>query len=349
MNGHPDPDLSAQILAWVQELDTAKHGKWMRRALAGLLRLSQAPLERLDWKIIAGAIQDMEQGFRVFQPYRRVRKIALFGSARLGTDAPDYHLAVQFARRMCEQGFMVMTGAGGGIMQAGNEGAGAEHSFGLNIQLPFEQSSNQFISNSPRLIDFKYFFTRKLFFIRETDAVCAFPGGFGTQDEVFEALTLCQNGRCPPIPIVLLDHPGSTYWQAWDTYVREYFGRNHLISPHDVELYTITDSLEVACETIRRFYRVYHSSRYVQDYLVLRLQQRLPEAVVAQLNAEFQDILTAGVIEQRGAFAEESGDETGALPRLALRFNQRDHGRLYQLIRRVNELGGGENTHPERR
>ncbi|MEN9217036.1 MAG: LOG family protein [Gloeomargarita sp. HHBFW_bins_162] len=347
MNGDPNPDFESQIIAWLQELDTAKHGKWMRRALEGLLHLSQAPLERLDWKIIAGAIQDMEQGFRVFQPYRRVRKIALFGSARVGADTPDYELARQFARCMGEQGFMVMTGAGGGIMQAGNEGAGTEHSFGLNIQLPFEQSSNEFISNSPRLIDFKYFFTRKLFFIRETDAVCAFPGGFGTQDEVFEALTLCQNGRCPPIPIVLLEHPGGTYWQAWDTYVREYFGRTQLISPHDVELYTITHSVAEACTAIRQFYRVYHSSRYVHEYLVLRLQQELTESTVAQLNQEFQDILTAGVIAQRGAFPEELGDETGAMPRLVLQFNQRDFGRLYQLIRRVNELGGGDNSHPE--
>ncbi len=349
MNDDTNPDLQPQLLAWLDEWERAKHGKWMRRALEGLLRLSQAPLERLDWKIIAGAIQDMEQGFRVFQPYRQVRKIALFGSARLGTEAPDYQLAVDFARCIAEQGFMVMTGAGGGIMQAGNAGAGEAQSFGLNIQLPFEQSSNEFISNSPRLIDFKYFFTRKLFFIRETDAVCAFPGGFGTQDEVFEALTLCQNGRCPPIPIVLLDHPGSTYWRAWDTYVREYFGRAHLISPQDVELYTITDSLEVACGTIREFYRVYHSSRYVQDYLVLRLQHELSESVVTQLNSEFADIITTGVIEQRTAFPEELGDGTGELPRLALRFNHRDHGRLYQLIRRVNQLGGGENAHPERR
>lgn len=349
MNDDPQMDLTAELLAWLQDLDRAKHGKWMRRALAGLLRLSQAPLERLDWKIIAGALQDMEQGFRVFQPYRQVRKIALFGSARLGAEAPNYQLAVEFARQIAAQGFMVMTGAGGGIMQAGNEGAQEDNSFGLNIQLPFEQASNAFIRDSPRLIDFKYFFTRKLFFIRETDGVCAFPGGFGTQDEVFEALTLCQNGRCPPIPIVLLEHPDSTYWRAWDAYVREYFWRTELISPQDVELYTITDSVAVACETIRQFYQVYHSSRYVQDYLVLRLQRPLTEAVVVQLNEEFQDIITSGVIEQRAAFPEELGDETGNLPRLALRFNHRDHGRLYQLIRRVNQLGGGENAHPERR
>ena len=184
---------------------------------------------------------------------------------------------------------------------------------------------------------------------RETDAVCAFPGGFGTQDEVFEALTLCQNGRCPPIPIVLLDHPGSTYWRAWDAYVREYFWRTNLISPQDVELYTLTDSVAVACETIRQFYRVYHSSRYVQDYLVLRLRQWLSDDVMAQLNREFQDIIITGEIEQRSAFPEELGDDTGELPRLAFRFNQRDHGRLYQLIRRVNELAASDNDHPERR
>ncbi|MCS7030391.1 MAG: LOG family protein [Gloeomargarita sp. SKYG116] len=341
------PELPPELQAWLNQLDAAKHGKWMRRALEALLRLSQTSLDRLDWKIIAGAIQDMEQGFRVFQPYRHVRKIAIFGSARIPKDTPDYQLAVQFARCMCEQGFMVMTGAGGGIMQAGNEGAGTDHSFGLNIQLPFEQNSNVFVSDSPRLINFKYFFTRKLFFLRETDGVCAFPGGFGTQDEVFETLTLCQNGRCPPIPMVLLEHPGGTYWRAWDNFVREYFWRTHFISPDDVELYTITDSVAVACQTIRQFYRVYHSSRYVREDLVLRLHHPLSEAVVAQLNEEFADIIASGVMEQRGAFPEEIGDETDHLPRLVFRFNQRDYGRLYQLIRRLNELGAQDNAHPE--
>ncbi|MCS6782482.1 MAG: LOG family protein [Gloeomargarita sp. SKYBB_i_bin120] len=343
----PPEQMPPDVLAWLAQLDTAKHGKWMRRALESLLRLSQTSLDRLDWKIIAGAIQDMEQGFRVFQPYRQVRKIALFGSARIGPDDPNYQLAVQFARCMGEQGFMVMTGAGGGIMQAGNEGAGTERSFGLNIQLPFEQGSNAFVSDSPRLINFKYFFTRKLFFLRETDAVCAFPGGFGTQDEVFEALTLCQNGRCPPIPIVLLEQPGGTYWRAWDAFVREHFWRTHLISPDDVELYTITDSVAVACQTIRQFYRVYHSSRYVRDEFVLRLHHPLAEAVVAQLNEEFADIVAEGVMYQRGAFPEEMGDETDHLPRLVFRFNQRDYGRLYQLIRRLNESGGEASAHPE--
>lgn len=341
--------LQENIEALKHRLPTLKHQKWVSRAMSTLISIAFNDADRLDWKILTYALQDMELGFKAFYPYRHIRKITIFGSARTPRDRPEYEMAMQFARRMTEYGFMVMTGAGGGIMQAGNEGAGAEHSFGLNIQLPFEQTSNPFIANNPKLINFKYFFTRKLFFLKESDAIALFPGGFGTQDEAFESLTLSQTGKYGPAPLVLLDPPGGDYWQSWNRHIHEHLIANGLISPEDTSLYTLTDNLEVACEAIRGFYRVYHSSRYVGKRLILRLNSELSDEGLEQLNLEFSDIVIQGRIEKSKTLPQESGDETSLLPRLALDFNQRHLGRLYQLIARINQLGNPslESKHPE--
>jgi hypothetical protein len=291
----------------------------------------------------------MERAFQVFYPYRHVRKVTIFGSARITPNTPEYKLAAEFARYLAAQGFMVITGAGGGIMQAGNEGAGAENSFGLNIQLPFEQGSNPFIEGDPKLIDFKYFFTRKLFFLRESDAIALFPGGFGTQDEAFECLTLCQTGRSGPVPLVLIDRAGGTYWHEWDAYIRNNLIERGLVSPDDSSLYTITDNLEVAYEAINSFYRIYHSSRYVGDQLVIRLKSQISDANIEELNTKFSDILVKGKIEKSQALPQEMLDETTELPRLILYFNRRDSGRLYQLLATINQMGADSPaaTHPE--
>ncbi|MBW4650937.1 MAG: LOG family protein [Kastovskya adunca ATA6-11-RM4] len=343
--------VEKDLTALINQLPTLEHGKWIQRALAVLIRLAGEDIERLDWKILTTSLEDMERGFQVFHPYRHTRKVTIFGSARITTESPEYRLAADFARYVSQQGFMVMTGAGGGIMQAGNEGAGAEKSFGLNIRLPFEQGANPFIEDDPKLIDFKYFFTRKLFFLRESDAIALFPGGFGTQDETFECLTLCQTGRSGPIPVVLIDRPGGTYWQDWDAYIRKNLIAGGLISPSDPNLYTITDNLDVAYEAINSFYRVYHSSRYVGDLFVMRLKSQLSDEQVEQLNVEFSDILVKGKIEKSQALPKEAKDETAELPRLVLYFNQRDLGRLYELIATINEMAATapEAAHPEKK
>ncbi len=343
--------LQADLVELINQLPNLKHGKWIQRALAVLVRLAGEEIDRLDWKILSAALQDMERGFKIFYPYRHVRKVTIFGSARISPDTLEYRMAVDFARYVTQHGFMVMTGAGGGIMQAGNEGAGAEKSFGLNIALPYEQGANPFIAGDPKLIDFKYFFTRKLFMLRESDAIALFPGGFGTQDEALECLTLCQTGRYGPVPMILIDRPGGSYWQDWDAYIRQHLVEPGLVSPEDPCLYRITDNLDVAYETIDRFYQVYHSTRYVSDKFVIRLKQELSDADVEQLNADFSDILVKGRIEKTQALPEEVGDETEALPRLVLYFNQRDFGRLYQMIAAINQLGTPSPTveHPERK
>lgn len=343
--------LQTDLAALGNKLPTLEHRKWVQQALALLVRLTEEEIDRLDWKILTASLQDMERAFQVFYRYRHVRKVTIFGSARIGSDTPEYKLAVEFARYLTQQGFMVMTGAGGGIMEAGNEGAGPDKSFGLNIQLPFEQGPNPFIDGDPKLINFKYFFTRKLFFLRESDAIALFPGGFGTQDEAFECLTLCQTGRSGPIPLVLIDKAGGTYWKEWDAYIRKHLIQRGLVSPEDTSLYTITDNVEVAYEAINSFYRVYHSSRYVGDQFVIRLKSELSDANVEDLNANFSDILVKGRIEKSRALPQETPDKTAELPRLVFYFNRRDSGRLYQLIATISQMGAPTpaTTHPERK
>jgi uncharacterized protein (TIGR00730 family) len=308
-------------------------------------------MERLDWKILIGSLQDMDRAFGVFHTYRHTRKIAVFGSARTPQNAPEYQMALEFSRCMAQQGFMVMTGAGGGIMEAANQGAGQGHSFGLNVHLPFEQTANPYIEGDDKLLQFKYFFTRKLFFLRETDAVAIFPGGFGTQDEAFECLTLTQTGKFGPAPMIFVDHPGGDYWHHWSRYIHEQLLGNRLISPEDYSLYTITDRLDVACQAILDFYRVYHSSRYVQHQFIMRLKTELTEEQVAELNETFQDVLVQGTIEKTTALPAEQGDGTEHLPRIMFHFNQRNLGRLYQMIARINQMGATapESTHPEQK
>ncbi|HEY9624186.1 MAG TPA: LOG family protein [Crinalium sp.] len=341
--------LQAEICELVSQLPSMKHGELIQQALTTLIRMAEVEADRLDWKILNASLQDMERAFRVFYPYRHVRKITIFGSARTHPNDPAYQMALDFARCVTQQGFMVITGGGPGIMQAGNEGAGAEKSFGLNIQLPFEQGSNPLIEGDPKLINFKYFFTRKLFFLRESDALALFPGGFGTQDEAFECLTLMQTGKSGIVPLVLIDPPGGTYWSSWDAHIREDLLKSGLISAGDLNLYTITDRLDVACEAISSFYRVYHSSRYVGDQLVLRLNSELSDTDVQYLNQNFSDILIKGEIRKSAALPPERNGETALLPRLVMYFNQRDLGRLYQMIRLINQLGSTapEATHPE--
>ncbi len=333
------PSLDDPIEEFLDGLSDHRYGKIIERALGVLLRIAGKEVDRLDWKILAAALEDLEQGFQTFYPYRHVRKITIFGSARISPQNSEYRLAVEFARHVTQMGFMVITGAGGGIMQAGNEGAGRDRSFGLNIQLPFEQGTNPFIAGDPKLINFKYFFTRKLFFLRESDAVALFPGGFGTQDEAFETLTLCQTGKYGPCPLVLIDEPGGDYWKNWNEYIRNNLLTRGLISPDDFSLYTITDSLTEACNIIRNFYCVYHSSRYVGDLFVIRLNSQLSDEQLEQLNDEYRDILVEGSIQKSVALPAEKRDETTNLPRLVFRFNQRDFGRLYQLINQINQLG----------
>src|SRR6516162_3858135 len=233
-----------------------------------------------DVRVIQTALRELRYSFRLFAPYAHIRKVTIFGSARTTSGKQEYQQAVEFGRKIAEAGFMVITGAGPGIMQAGHEGAGLENSFGANIRLPWEQSANPIIREDKKLVTFKYFFTRKLIFIRHSDAIVLFPGGFGTMDEGYEALTLMQTGKSQLMPLVLIDRPGGTYWRTWDKHVREHLLRDQLICADELNLYQITDSTDQAVKIITRFYRNFHSTRFVKDLFIIRLNHAPSESAI---------------------------------------------------------------------
>lgn len=303
-----------------------------------IARLEADQTARGDLKILSRTLRELRYAFKVYRPYRRRRKLTLFGSARTSPEHPDYRAAELLSHEMAKHGWMVVTGAGGGIMEAGHKGAGREASMGLNIMLPFEQRSNEYIEGDPKLVTLKYFFTRKLMFVKECSAVACCPGGFGTLDETLETLTLLQTGKQTMLPVVLLDRPGGSYWKDLGAFFERHLNQERLISPEDVRLYKITDSVEEAVEEILRFYRVYHSSRYVQNQLVLRLKERLSEHQLDEINHRFFDILVDGKFEQTGALEAERGEpEIADLPRLCFHFDRRQLSRLRMLIDYINE------------
>lgn len=293
-----------------------------------------------DIKMLNTALKELRYAFSVFARYRGVRKVSTFGSARTRAKDREYKLARDFARAIAREDYMVITGAGGGIMRACQEGAGRERSFGVNIKLPFEQDANEFIHRDVKLMTFKYFFTRKVLFIREADAVVLFPGGFGTHDEAFEALTLVQTGKTDPMPIVVLDVPRGTYWKTWERYVKDHLLRRELIASEDTGLYFVTDDIAEAVHEITRFYRVYHSIRMVGRKTVLRLTRPISGDLLDRLNTEFADLLTGGAIIQQRALPVESNEpEIALLPRLVMAFDREKFGRLRQMIDLLNREG----------
>jgi uncharacterized protein (TIGR00730 family) len=306
--------------------------------MATALRLAKDPISRLDRKIANTALKEMRYAFSVFAPYRDVRKVTIFGSSRTKSTDPEYALARDFSKAIADKSWMVVTGAGPGIMEAGHEGAGGDRSFGVNILLPFEATANPVIAGDPKLINFKYFFTRKLMFIKESDAFVLLPGGFGTLDEAFELLTLIQTGKSDLHPIVMLDVPGGTYWQSFDRYIREELLAHGYISESDLALFKYTDNIEEAVGEIERFYRVYHSQRYVQDRLVLRLTMMPTAGQLAALSEEFSDILDGPIVPTGPSPAEIRDDDVIDLPRISLNFNRIHAGRLRILVDRLNQL-----------
>jgi uncharacterized protein (TIGR00730 family) len=313
---------------------------YYQQMLTTVLKLHEDGALTGDLKITNAALKELRYAYKVFAPYRDTRKVTVFGSSRTPRHEPAAVAAHEFGRRMVEEGWMVVTGAGAGIMGASQEGAGAERSFGLNIRLPFEQEANPWIASDPKLITFKYFFTRKLFLVKEASAVALFPGGFGTMDETWELLTLMQTGKSSIIPVVLVESGPKPFWRIWDRWTRGTLVERGMIEPVDPSLYRIADGVENAVAEIRRFYRVYHSARIVGDNLVYRLQQPLTDAELQELQSRFQDILKGPVDQTSGPVPQEL-NEFPSLPRLILPFNRASYGRLRQLVDFLNAPGGG--------
>ncbi len=332
---------NAEVQHRIQELLALQGGghnaDLVRDIIENALKLLRDVEHRGDVRVIQTAVRELRYAFRLFAPYADRRKVSIFGSARTRPTKAEYRQAVEFGRRMAAAGFMVITGAGQGIMRAGHEGAGAAMSFGANIRLPWEQAANPVISKDKKLVTFKYFFTRKLVFIRHSDAIALFPGGFGTMDEGFEALTLMQTGKSRLMPLILIDKPGGTYWKTWDRNVRDHLLRNQLIAEEDLGLYQITDDPSQAVRWITDFYRNYHSMRFVKDLLVIRLQRLPAAAAIKELNHDFADLITGEPIHATPALPDEQEDQDSVeLPRIAFGFNRRDYGRLRQMIQAFN-------------
>lgn len=303
-------------------------------------KLIRDQANRGDVKLLSTALKELRYAFKVFAPYRRRRKVTIFGSARLPSDHPAYRQAVEFGRKVAEAGFMVITGAASGIMEAGHVGAGRENSIGVNILLPFEQDANSIIAGDNKLLHLKYFFTRKLLFVKESDAVALFAGGFGTLDEGLEVLTLVQTGKSHLFPIVMVDEPGGDYWRHFEQLIRDVLLKRGLISPQDMMLFKVTDSTEAALAEILDFYKVYHSMRYVGRHLLLRLQKPLAEPLLQRIRKDFADIIVSGTFEQVSALPAESSEaHLAELPRLRFHFDRRSLGRLRMLIDTMNHEG----------
>ncbi|MFV9671985.1 MAG: TIGR00730 family Rossman fold protein [Acidimicrobiia bacterium] len=345
-----DSDLDDAVDALIELAASRKdssNADLVRELIVTSLKTLRGGTERGDVKLMNSTLKELRYSFLIFQRYRDVRKVTMYGSARVEPHDPNYELAAEFAKRMVDRHqWMVVTGAGPGIMEAGNRGAGSDYSFGVNVRLPFEAGANPWVHES-RLINYKYFFTRKLTFVKESDAFVLFPGGFGTLDEAFELLTLIQTGKSDLHPVVMLEAPGTGYWDPWvrlvDTLVEQ-----GLIASDDLNLFTVTTDLDEAIDEIRSFYTVYHSQRYVDGDLVLRLNVEPSDSLVEELNDQFGDIVRSGRIEKVGATqAEIATDDQIDLPRLRFRFDRRHLGRLRCLIDHLNGMDRPIREQPE--
>ena len=337
--GTGNPETDDKLVELLDQLDVKHNRDQIYEIMASVATMATEDLERLDLKITNTAVQEMHEAFRIFEPYGKAPKVTMFGSARTAPTDPLYIQARQTAQLLAEKGWMVVTGAGPGIMAAGMEGAGRDMSMGINIRLPFEQSANQFIDADPKLVTMKYFFTRKLMLIKESDGFVVFPGGFGTLDEAFELLTLVQTGKAEPVPIVFIDVPGGTYWKGWLEFMENEVRDHGWISPNDHVLFKITDSAEEASDEILGFFKNYHSRRFVNNKLVIRLRYEPTEAEVAKLAEDFADICITGTITKTEALPAEvrHEDELDKF-RITLHFDQMANARLRELINALNVL-----------
>jgi uncharacterized protein (TIGR00730 family) len=333
-NKEIDRKVEELLEAWGVEFDTTQYAEM----IVSILKMAQEKPHTRDVRLYNRALKELRYANKVFVPYQGVKKISIFGSARTRPESAEFIAAKDFARKMMEAGYMIITGGGDGIMGAAQAGAGKERSFGLNISLPFEQRANETIHGDPKLVSFKYFFTRKLNFVKESDAIALFPGGFGTMDEGFEALTLMQTGKSRMLPVVLVDAPGGNFWRTFDRYLREHLLMDGWISSHDFNLYKITNNLDEAVQEVMDFYYNFHSYRFVGEQLVIRLKREVPPGALGKIQRDFSDIIR-GECRMCTALPEEVNEpEIADLPRLCFTFDRRSYGRFRQLINRINEF-----------
>ncbi|MDM8538679.1 TIGR00730 family Rossman fold protein [Desulfobacterales bacterium HSG17] len=313
--------------------------KYIREMIIAALKAGQEDEDQADLRLMNTTLKEMRFTAKIFGPYRQVKKVTVFGSARIMPDESAYKTAVSLGKKLQQAGYMVITGGGPGIMQAVNEGAGARYSFGINIQLPFEQKANHIVDGNPKSVSYKYFFNRKVAFIKEAHAVVLFPGGFGTLDEAMEILTLVQTGKRNLMPLILIDPPESNYWKTWIRFLKTELMVQGYINPPDFNLFQLVDNVEKAVEIINKFYKRFHNLRYVGKKLVIRMNSKISEKKIQGLNKSFSDILVhGGKILSSGPLPEESDEPSLAHhPRLVLDFDRSNFGRLRKMIDVIND------------
>ncbi|MCP4050248.1 MAG: TIGR00730 family Rossman fold protein [bacterium] len=335
---HNEQEIEKRVGKFIEDLPI-NNKDYLCDMFMDVIKIVKDTPDTHDIDLIRTTLDELRHAYRIFLPYRDIFKVCMFGSARSRTNASNYKMADEFARKISQKGFMVLTGAGGGIMEAGNKGALDNMSFGVNIDLPFEQEANPYIVNDSKLISFNYFFNRKVTFVKESDAAVIFPGGFGTHDECFELLTLIQTGRCMPRPIILMSGDGSDYWEEWLSFVERQLLNNEYIYKEDMSLFTIHNSVESAINDILKFYSNYHSIRYLKDFTIIRLNRCIDKKSLIKINDKYKDILTDGEFEvvplsKLDKDKEEYPDKT----RLVFKFNMLNFGRLCELIRFINDM-----------
>jgi uncharacterized protein (TIGR00730 family) len=334
-----DPEFDERIRNLVKDWGCDRSCDLIQEMIVTALKMGRENITVADLKLFNRALRELRYAARIFAPYAAYKKVVVFGSARTRPEDPAFQAAEEFAKKMVALDYMIITGGGDGIMGAAQRGAGREKSFGLNIRLPFEQKANDVITGDEKLINFNYFFTRKLNFVKETHALALFPGGFGTMDEGFEVLTLMQTGKGKILPLVLVDSPGGNYWKTWFAFLSEYLLKLGLVGETDFNFFTMTDSVDEAIRVLTHFYKNFVSYRWVGKRMVVRMNKQLSAGAVAQMNRDFADIMLQGGIEQGTALPEEKNEpELANLPRLILTPDQRHYGRLRRLIDAVNDL-----------
>lgn len=340
-----DPELDRRLVDLLAAAGVEEHGDLVFEMLVSVVRMGREFRDRGDLKLTNSALKELRYSASVFEPYRDVRKAAIFGSARTRVDDPGYRAARDFGRAIADRGWMVITGGGPGIMEASIEGAGVDAAFGVNIMLPFEQEAAAILANDPKLVNYRYFFTRKLAFMKESSAFALLPGGFGTLDEAFELFTLMQTGRSPICPVVLIEPEGSSYWQSWMRFTETELAGRSLISPEDMSFVKVCEEVDDAVDEVCHFYRRYHSMRFVGRRLVLRLLEAPDDDELAELNAEFADMVAGAPIAlvEPSAGEREDGDVPD-LPRIGFGFDRRSYARLRHLIDRLNDNADGART-----
>ena len=333
-----DPLIDNSINELVKLFGSVETKNLLREILTTTVKLGKESYDKGDLKLVNNALKELRYSFKIFSPYRAIKKVIIFGSARSKAESAEYKMAEEFSRKLTQKGYMIVTGGGPGVMEAGNKGAGLGRDFALNIRLPFEQKPNPYIDEKEKLINFKYFFTRKLVFVKETDATALFPGGFGTLDEGFEMITLMQTGKSRPRPIVLMEPYGSTYWTTLMHFIKSQLVKKGFIKEEDLKLMHIVKTVDSAIKCIEDFYRVYHSIRYVAGLAVLRLNREISEKTLKLINKKFKDIVTCGEIRVSPPSDKEIQEkEFLKLPRLVMNFNMRDYGRLCEMICVINK------------